>query len=157
MQVALACDTPYRAKRSAQSEDVIKRRETELHRAHQTLAKELPCKDCLGHPPEDPRPRRARRDGENDRPDLEVFPPGATSVEVEIPADLPGENPRAFCREIDLDERVEDPFRGRVHEVRVRHDKLRAEPLKGLPVALPVEELVPRVGPRRVAEGERDL
>src|SRR5438309_10127048 len=106
MQAALARDTPYRAKRSAQSEDVIERRETELHRAHQTLAKELPCKDRLGHPSEDPRPRRARRDGENDRPDLEVFSPGAAAVEVEIAADLPGEDPRAFCRQIDLDERV---------------------------------------------------
>src|SRR3989442_12392966 len=98
MQVALAGDTPYRAKRSVRSEDVIERRETELHRAHQTLAKELPCKNRLGHPSQDSRSRRARRDGENDRPDLEVFPPGAASVEVEIPADLPGEDPRAFCR-----------------------------------------------------------
>src|SRR2546426_11899097 len=115
MQVALAGDTPYRAKRSARSEDVIERREAELHRAHQTLAKELPCKDRLGHPPEDPRPRRTRRDGENDRPDLEVFSPGAASVEVEIPADLPTEDPRAFCREVGLDERVQGPFRGAGH------------------------------------------
>jgi len=45
----------------------------------------------------------------------------------------------------------------RVDKMRVRHDEPRAEPLSGLPVALPVEELVPGVGVGRAAKGERHL
>jgi len=75
------------------SEKLLERGEAERGRALEPFAEELCLEDCLGHPPQDPRPGWGGRDGEDPRPDPDVFDPAAAAVEVEIATNLPSEDP----------------------------------------------------------------
>ena len=157
MQAALADDAPDLAERTVRAEEFVERSEAERGRAREPIAEELRLEDSLGHSPQDPRPSLGGRDGENSRPGPYVFEPTTAAVEVEIAANLPSEDPGAFSCEVDLDEGVQRSVLGGVHQMRVRHDEPRAEPLSGLPVALPVEKLVSGVGAGSAPEGEGHL
>src|SRR5438132_11757839 len=107
MQALLADDAPDLAERTVRAEEFVERSEAERGRAREPVAEELRLEDCLGHSPQDPRPCLGWRDGEDPWPHPDVFDPATAAVEVEVAANLPSEDPRAFGREVDLDEGVQ--------------------------------------------------
>src|SRR6266545_6967883 len=104
MHSALSSAVPDLGERSCGRDDIVERGEAELGQAVDPRTLALGLEDRLGDALQQPRPRRARRDREDDGPLLEVPAPVAGPVEVEIAADLALEDLRAFRRAIDLDE-----------------------------------------------------